>query len=132
MLELSDAVEDEKGYIYSRAAIAAHIRQQGHDGACFAPFPGASRALVVRGGGPGGRAVDGLSSAAPSTQPTPHPARAPTPARTGVNHSVVLSKLKPATRVLRTQKRRRLGLDAQRGTQGGAGGSGTGIEVIDV
>ncbi|GBF92693.1 hypothetical protein Rsub_05062 [Raphidocelis subcapitata] len=89
VLELADPVEDEKGYVYDRAAITAHIRQRGYNGACDAPFP-------------------------------------------GVSHSVVLSRLKPAARVLRAQKRRRLGLDAQRGTQGGAGGSGAGIEVIDV
>jgi hypothetical protein len=41
VLELTDPVEDAKGYIYDRAAITMHIRQQGGQGWCEAPFPGA-------------------------------------------------------------------------------------------
>lgn len=38
VLELPNPVEDEKGYIYDRDAITAHIRTSG--GRCEAPFSG--------------------------------------------------------------------------------------------
>jgi hypothetical protein len=42
-VELEDPVEDEKGYIYDRAAITSFIRTQGGpEGWCEAPFPGAA------------------------------------------------------------------------------------------
>lgn len=88
VIELKDPVEDEKGYIYERSAILAHIQQQGRgQGWCDAPFPGA-------------------------------------------NHRVFAHTLKPSSKVLRQQRRRRLGIGTQQaGTQRPGGGN---AEVIDV
>jgi len=45
-MDLEDPVEDEKGYVYSRAAIIQHINST-RQGWCEAPISGASHRVTV-------------------------------------------------------------------------------------
>ncbi|KAI8471085.1 MAG: hypothetical protein J3K34DRAFT_520841 [Monoraphidium minutum] len=46
VMELADPVEDDKGYVYERAALVAHIRLHGN-GWCDAPFPGVNHRVEL-------------------------------------------------------------------------------------